>query len=752
MMKTKKYFTIIYVFIAVLALFGLAKIVHGGSQGNDEYSVLESPSVVQSANFTFNGNTMTVSGTARGGMQNTNLCSGETLHLPIYDAFWSIDDNALNGDFYSALVTTAQGQNGICNGNSGVANELATLDRYSYSFNVNISSLVPGSQHTILMTTWDSGDIGSGSVWFNFTVPAAPAPTVSISANPSTIILGNSTTLTWSSTNATSCTGVGSNNGGWNGSTRTASGSSPYTTTPGSTGSAYFELDCSGPGGSGSASTTVTVNAPAVPTAWISASPTAIFLGNPTTLTWSSNNADYCTGVGSNNGGWNGSTRTASGSSPYTTTPGAMGTAYFELDCYNDNGQQRTSPSVSVSVLASIGGNISGLSGSVTLTQTGNGNTLTTSSNGGFTFGWGVPMSSGYNVVVSSQPANQTCTVSNGSGMISSSDIANVAVNCVNNAATIAVGTNLPNTGNSLYGTMNNSTWYFQHNNITDPCTTANCVDVTRGNYTASNTNGSSNPLIFYPDNPHYYLNGAIQHNSGGYAPIGYNRGVTKSPATALTPFSFFMSKFINVASADDCGYNTSCTINAFTNGNSFTYNSTYTGQSCSIVLNVTLNGTSSPAPSGLGYTITSGGVGNSGSSDGTSNKTILGSAPTNGNIALDSNGNIIYELDSNGNQILSGGQPIAEIVPTTYTLSLNGSYTNGVPYDVMYQSNNNNVSVWNPSANTIINYTQSPATYNSSTGMVNYVIPCEYNASTQQPETTTVNVTVQPRAGIQVK
>lgn len=80
-------------------------------------------------------------------------------------------------------------------------------------------------------------------------IPVVP-PVVSISANPATIYTGESTTLTWSATDATACTA----SGGWTGS-RATTGTA--TLTPAQT--ETYTLTCTGAGGSGENSTTVTV-------------------------------------------------------------------------------------------------------------------------------------------------------------------------------------------------------------------------------------------------------------------------------------------------------------------------------------------------------------------------------------------------------------------------------------------------------------------------------------------------------------
>jgi hypothetical protein len=108
----------------------------------------------------------------------------------------------------------------------------------------------------------------SGSATVTATLP--PAPTVTLAASPTTITLGQSTTLTIQATNATSCTISGA-----------ASGSVPcngsISETPSATGTATYTVTATGPGGTTTSSpVSVTVNpAPPVIT---SISPTHIYL------------------------------------------------------------------------------------------------------------------------------------------------------------------------------------------------------------------------------------------------------------------------------------------------------------------------------------------------------------------------------------------------------------------------------------------------------------------------------------------
>ena len=105
-----------------------------------------------------------------------------------------------------------------------------------------------------------------GSVYVKYLgVPVA----VSLTATPTAIALGGSSTLAWEGVNATSCTGSGFQTGG------EVSGSvsvSPTETTG-------YSVTCSGAGGATSPPDTATVTVGPAVTASLSASPTAIATG-----------------------------------------------------------------------------------------------------------------------------------------------------------------------------------------------------------------------------------------------------------------------------------------------------------------------------------------------------------------------------------------------------------------------------------------------------------------------------------------
>ena len=80
-----------------------------------------------------------------------------------------------------------------------------------------------------------------------------------------------------------------------------------------------------------------------------------------------------------------------------------------------------------------IGGSVSGLAGSGLVLRNNGVDDLPISGNGSFTFATPVPDGGSYNVTVATQPSGpaQNCTVSNGSGTVSGSNVTNVQVSCV---------------------------------------------------------------------------------------------------------------------------------------------------------------------------------------------------------------------------------------------------------------------------------------------------------------------------------
>jgi hypothetical protein len=80
----------------------------------------------------------------------------------------------------------------------------------------------------------------------------------------------------------------------------------------------------------------------------------------------------------------------------------------------------------------SIGGTLSGLGdGKSVVLQNNGGDDLTLSANGGFSFATALGGGNVYDVTVLTQPADQTCTVGNGTGTLFGLNVTDVAVSCV---------------------------------------------------------------------------------------------------------------------------------------------------------------------------------------------------------------------------------------------------------------------------------------------------------------------------------
>jgi len=117
----------------------------------------------------------------------------------------------------------------------------------------------------------------------------------------------------------------------------------------------------------------------------------------------------------------------------------------------------------------SVSGEVTGLTGSVVLTNTagsGHSEDLTLGTNSHFTFPTPIATGDSYAVTVKTQPANQACVVTNGTGIIGSAAVTNVVVNC---PGTTTTSYTLGGTVTGLAGTG-----LTLHNGTTDLPITAN--------------------------------------------------------------------------------------------------------------------------------------------------------------------------------------------------------------------------------------------------------------------------------------
>jgi hypothetical protein len=191
-----------------------------------------------------------------------------------------------------------------------------------------------GTNTYSLTCTNSVGPAATSSVSLTDVAPATPA--LSISSN--SIVFGNSATITWSSSTATTCTASGS----WSG-LLPPNGVEIVTPTAG--GSETYSLTCTNAIGTSPAAMvplTVTVPAPNPPT--LSLGSQSIAAGTSTTITWSSSGATSCTASGS----WSGMLAT---SGMQTLTPTTAGSYVYSLICANSTGPS-TASSVTLTVTA----------------------------------------------------------------------------------------------------------------------------------------------------------------------------------------------------------------------------------------------------------------------------------------------------------------------------------------------------------------------------------------------------------------
>jgi probable HAF family extracellular repeat protein len=188
-----------------------------------------------------------------------------------------------------------------------------------------------------------------------------PPVTLSVSASPSTIAAGQSTTIIWTASNATSCTATG---GGpadnWAGA-KTIQGSQAVTEAfAPQTASVVltFDITCTSTTSGLSRAASVKVTETQVsgagsggpPTATISASLNSITVNQPETLTWKSSNATSCTATGGGDGdNWAGPKATSGSATVTESVQITSGiTLTFGITCISSATGQSAKGSVNV--------------------------------------------------------------------------------------------------------------------------------------------------------------------------------------------------------------------------------------------------------------------------------------------------------------------------------------------------------------------------------------------------------------------
>ena len=184
---------------------------------------------------------------------------------------------------------------------------------------------------TFSLSCTGRGGVASRTV--DVEVAAIPAPALTFNTNLAEVDFGEAATLSWSATNATSCTASGA----WSG-TRSTSGSAP---TGSLTASSTFVLNCSGPGGVVSRTVNIAVSAAPAPALTFATNLTVVEFGESATLSWSTANVTSCNASGA----WSG-TRSTSGSAP---TGSLTTSSTYVLNCSGPGGVVSRTVNIQVS-------------------------------------------------------------------------------------------------------------------------------------------------------------------------------------------------------------------------------------------------------------------------------------------------------------------------------------------------------------------------------------------------------------------
>jgi hypothetical protein len=136
------------------------------------------------------------------------------------------------------------------------------------------------------------------------------------------------------------------------------------------------------------------------------------------------------------NGNFTFATPVASGQ-PYAVTVAANPTSPISQTCTvaNGSGTVVSSDITNVQVTCTtnrftIGGTVSGLTGTGLVLGNNGGDAFAIASNGAFTFPTPLPSGTTYAVTVLTNPSGELCTVQNGSGTVAASNVTNVTVTC----------------------------------------------------------------------------------------------------------------------------------------------------------------------------------------------------------------------------------------------------------------------------------------------------------------------------------
>lgn len=334
--------------------------------------------------------------------------------------------------------------------------------------------------------------------------PASAPPTVSLSANPTSVAPGGATVLTWSSTNATSCSsanipGVSATSG--------SSGANPSSTTT-------YTVTCTGAGGSASASATVTVSSSSVPSVTLTPTPSTVAPGGTSNLTWSSTNATSCSSTNVPNVS---ATSGSSGVTPSSTTT-------YTVTCTGPGGSASGSATVTVS-------SVQGQTASLTASPPN-------------------PITSGQTVTLyytcsPDAPANIKSSGSDSYGTLGATDSTPVGSGSITRSPTQTTTYTLNCYGSSVVSSSVtvtvNAACIPDSSCAANTCTGSSCTDSCGNSYTGTKTCSASAPTVTFTATPNPVASGSSTKltwsstNATSCTGGGFSTGNATSNATGVS-------------------------------------------------------------------------------------------------------------------------------------------------------------------------------------------------------------------------
>jgi hypothetical protein len=218
----------------------------------------------------------------------TSVTSGPVIVLPWKSGKFLVIKPKIKAD-PSPEVTISADPTSITAGSSSTLTwtstnaETVSIDNGIGTVDLNgTQSVSPSATTTYTITATGTGGTATDTVTVEI-AGTVPAPTVTISADPTSITAGGSSTLSWNSTNAET---VSIDNGIGTVDLNGTQSVSPSATTT-------YTITATGTGGTATDTVTVEIagTVPA-PTVTISADPTSVTAGGSSTLTWTSSNVD----------------------------------------------------------------------------------------------------------------------------------------------------------------------------------------------------------------------------------------------------------------------------------------------------------------------------------------------------------------------------------------------------------------------------------------------------------------------------